>query len=152
MTDLHNPQLSDAQLDAIASLDVNLADDTSIQASDKDKEIADLKRRLAESEAERGDNAMVIKRAIDAIAADYTEAAKVARESADDPDQYAAMLLTGQRNGTHRAYALLLRATLVYDSVDEAARRIAEGTAWGQTEQPVYGDDGFTPLCEMGPF
>jgi len=121
-------------------------------ADARDAEIADLRRRLAEAETERGDNAAIVKRAIDALAADYAEAAKVAAEAADDPDQYAAMLLAGQKNGTHRAYALLLRATLTYSSVDEAARRIAEGTAWGQTDAPQYAADGFTPLCEIGPF
>lgn len=121
-------------------------------ADHRDAEIADLKRRLAEAETERGDNAAIVKRAIDALAADYAASAAVAKAAADDPDQYAAMLLVGQRNGTHRAYALLLRATLVYSSADEAARRIAEGTAWGQTDKPEYGTDGFTPLCEIGPF
>jgi len=121
-------------------------------ADARDAELADLRRRLADAETERCDNAAVIRRAIDALAADYAEAAAVAKDAADDPDQYAAMLLTGQRNGVHRAYALLLRATLVYGSVDEAARRIAEGTAWGQTDKPEYGADGFTPLCEIGPF
>jgi hypothetical protein len=121
-------------------------------ADARDAEIANLRRRLADAETERGDNAAIVKRAIDALAADYAESAKVAAEMGDDPDQYAAMLLTGQRNGVHRAYALLLRATLVYGSVDEAARRIAEGTAWGQTDKPEYGTDGFTPLCEIGPF
>lgn len=120
-------------------------------ADARDAEIADLRRRLAEAETERSDNAAVIRRAIDALAADYAEAAAVAKDAGDDPDQYAAMLLVGQRNGVHRAYALLLRATLVYGSVDEAARRIAEGTAWGQTDKPEYGTDGFTPLCEIGP-
>jgi len=115
-------------------------------------EITDLKQRLQVAETERNDYAATIRRAIGALAADHAEAAKVAAEAGDDPDQYAAMLLTGQRNGVHRAYALVLRATLVYGSVDEAARRIAEGIAWGQTDAPQYGPDGFTPLCEIGPF
>lgn len=118
----------------------------------RDMEIAELRRRLAAAEAERDSHAQTITRARDALAADYAEAAKVAKESADDPDQYAAMLFTGQRNGSHRAYALFLRATLTYTSVDAAARAIAEGTAWGQTDHPAYMQDGFTPLCEMGPF
>ncbi|MEU6858855.1 hypothetical protein AB0B28_08285 [Glycomyces sp. NPDC046736] len=118
----------------------------------RDTEIAELRRRLAEAETERDDNAAVISRAIKALAAEHADAARVAVEMGDDPDQYAAMLLTGQRNGTHRAFAIVLRATLTYASVDEAARRIAEGTAWGQTDTPQYGPDGFTPLCEIGPF
>lgn len=46
MTDLHNPQLSDAQLDAIASLDTNLADDTSLLRAEN----TELRRRLAAAE------------------------------------------------------------------------------------------------------
>jgi hypothetical protein len=140
MTDIASRPLSDAQIDALVHYDA---------ARD---EIADLRRRLADAETERNDHAATIKRAIDALAAEHAETARVAAEVGDDPDQYAAMLLTGQRNGAHRAYALVLRATLTYGSVDEAARRIAEGTAWGQTDAPQYGPDGFTPLCEIGPF
>jgi hypothetical protein len=44
MTDLHNRQLSDVQLDAIAALDVNLGSDASINES------AELRRQLAASE------------------------------------------------------------------------------------------------------
>lgn len=47
MTDLKpNQYLSDAQLDAIAALDTNLADDASIDRS----EVAELRRRLAAAE------------------------------------------------------------------------------------------------------
>lgn len=47
MTDLKpNPSLSDAQLDAIAALDVNLGNEASMNTS----ETADLRRRLAAAE------------------------------------------------------------------------------------------------------
>jgi hypothetical protein len=46
MTDLHNRELSDAQLDAIASLDTNLADDKSLLKAEN----TELRRRVADAE------------------------------------------------------------------------------------------------------
>jgi hypothetical protein len=119
---------------------------------DRAKEIADLKRRLADAEAERRDYAALIVRAREALASDYAEASQVAKETGDDPDQYRAMLFSGQRNGALRAYAQFLAATLTYPSVEAAAAAIADGKAWGQADTTVYGPDGFTPLCERSPF
>jgi len=58
MTDLTNRPLSDAQLDAIASLDTNLGDDSSLLKAEN----ADLRRRLAAAEM----------RAVNAVAAEDT--------------------------------------------------------------------------------
>jgi hypothetical protein len=58
MTDIANRPLSDAQLDAIAALDTNLGDDTSLLKADN----ADLRRRLAAAEL----------RAVNAVAAEDT--------------------------------------------------------------------------------
>lgn len=118
----------------------------------RDMEIADLRHRLAEAERERNEHAALIVRARDALAADYAEAAQVAKETGDDEDQYRAMLFNGQRNGALRAYAQFLAATLTYPSVEAAAVAIADGKAWGQADATVYSSDGFTPLCERSPF
>jgi hypothetical protein len=122
-------------------------------ATGPDAELAELRRRLAAAEKERDEHAALITRARDALAADYAEAAQTAKDTGDDPDQYRAMLFSGQRNGALRAYAQFLAATLTYPSVEAAAIAIADGKAWGQTDYTtVYGPDGFTPLCERSPF
>jgi hypothetical protein len=77
MTDIANRPLTDAQLDAIAALDVNLGNEASMNTS----ETAELRRRLADAEL----------RAMNAVAAE--DVAQFAFETAKRRADYAEAAL-----------------------------------------------------------
>lgn len=162
MTDTAHRPISDAQLDAIASLDVHLDDEAAVLAADRDRaEDAAIERhRAAAAEPEV---ALPSWLASDEIAGpspaplrttlivDYLEARSVADQSAGGVDQYAHMLHRGQQYGAALALARCLVAAGEWPTVEAAAEAIANYRVPGM-RTTTYGPDGFTPNNQEVPF
>jgi hypothetical protein len=122
MTDLKpaTGHLSDAQLDAIAALDVNLGDDRSIQAADHrhvtDLEIAAARGKEARRAAREYRRGLLV---------DYLLTVETAAAAP------ANTRLAAQAEKAHETLALYLVAEGEYPTVEDAAAAVESGQVYG---------------------